>query len=359
MAALKFLLALIVCLAAILCGLIYLPSDFEPELHKELPLPPQPFEGPFGVNEELRKAEILSKAFNGPEEFAFDKQGRLYTGTADGKIVRFDEGNKPPWSFKVIAKISQFGRPLGMEFNSTGSLIVADADLGLISVDVDNGRTTVLANEADGVPIVFCDHLDIASDGTVYFSDVSYKWGLHELDKAILDGTPTGRLLKYDPKEDKVTVLLKDLYFANGVALSQKEDFVLIAETTMARIKRFWLKGPNKGKSDIFIAGLPGFPDNLSSNGKGTFWVALVNPRTPFIEQLMYQSYATKKVLAFVGFPQSKYGLVASFNENGNFTKSLHDATGEIIYSVTSAREHSGYLYLGTFSHNCLARYKL
>lgn len=38
-------------------------------------------------------------------------------------------------------------------------------------------------------------------------------------------------------------MLLKDLYFANGVALSKDESFVLVAETFQYRISRYWLKG--------------------------------------------------------------------------------------------------------------------
>ncbi|MNE78580.1 Strictosidine synthase [compost metagenome] len=42
---------------------------------------------------------------------------------------------------------------------------------------------------------------------------------------------PHGRLLKYDPMTKKTTVLLEGLNFANEVALSADEDFVLVAES--------------------------------------------------------------------------------------------------------------------------------
>lgn len=37
----------------------------------------------------------------------------------------------------------------------------------------------------------------------------------------------------------EVKVLLDQLQFPNGVQLSPEEDFVLVAETTMARIRRY------------------------------------------------------------------------------------------------------------------------
>lgn len=70
-----------------------------------------------------------------------------------------------------------------------------------------------------------------ASDGSVYFSDASTKF---ENDKWVLDlleAKPYGRLLKYDPITRKTTVLLDGLWFANGVALSPREDYIVICET--------------------------------------------------------------------------------------------------------------------------------
>lgn len=51
-------------------------------------------------------------------------------------------------------------------------------------------------------------------------------------------GVGTHSLLEYDTETKEVKVLLDQLRFANGVQLSPDEDFVLVAETTMARIRR-------------------------------------------------------------------------------------------------------------------------
>ena len=54
-------------------------------------------------------------------------------------------------------------------------------------------------------------------------------------------GDKTKRLLKYDLRTKKVTVLLRGLSFSNVVALNREKDFVLIAETTAAKVTRYWL----------------------------------------------------------------------------------------------------------------------
>ena len=85
----------------------------------------------------------------------------------------------------------------------------------------------------------------------------------------LLEGRPYGRFIVYDPSTNEAEVLLKDLYFPNGVALSSSEEFVLINETWRYRILRYWLKGQHAGQKEVFIDNLPGFPDGVSSNDKG------------------------------------------------------------------------------------------
>lgn len=86
------------------------------------------------------------------------------------------------------------------------------------------------------------------------------------------------RLIHYNAKTKKNTVLIDGLHFANGVALSQDESFLIVAETGRSRIHRYYLKGSKKGTHDIFIDRLPGLPDNLKGDGQGGFLVPLVVP---------------------------------------------------------------------------------
>jgi len=42
------------------------------------------------------------------------------------------------------------------------------------------------------------------------------------------------------------------------------------------RCLKHWLKGINKGKTDIFIENLPAGPDNINLAPDGSFWIALI-----------------------------------------------------------------------------------
>ena len=104
--------------------------------------------------------------------------------------------------------------------------------------------------------------------------------------QSILNGDKTGRFMKYNKSTKQVTVLLRDLAFANGVALSKDRSFVLVAESGTCRILRYWIKGENAGKVETF-ADLPGYPDNIRRNSKGEFWVAVHGKKTPLADWLL------------------------------------------------------------------------
>ena len=161
-----------------------------------------------------------------------------------------------------------------------------------------NGQPSVLATEAEDVPFRCVNDLDVAADGTIYFTDASYKFPLTLLKADLLDHQPNGRFLSYDPRTKQTKVLLHDLYFANGVAVSPDQTYVLVNDTGAYRVRRYWLKGDKAGQSDIFIDNLPGFPDGISSNGRDTFWVALVNRRDPGLDFLLSHPFLRQDRLA-------------------------------------------------------------
>ncbi len=135
------------------------------------------------------------------------------------------------------------GRPLGLRFDRDEKwLVVCDAYFGLLKVDPESGeiKTLVSAKEGlDGHPFAFANDLTIASDNTVYFTDSSFKWNRRDNRYAALEGGGQGRLMSYNLNTGEKATLVSGLFFANGVALSPDEDFVLVTETTAARIIRY------------------------------------------------------------------------------------------------------------------------
>lgn len=107
----------------------------------------------------------------------------------------------------------------------------------------------------------------------------------------------------YNIKTKQNTILIGNLTFANGVKLADDESFILINDLNKNRVLRYYLKGPNKGKHDVFIDGLPGMPDNLSSDGKGGFLIPLVvavDSDHPCVPQMLSQFPLLRRLIARV-----------------------------------------------------------
>ncbi len=344
-------------IAAALAYLFFWPVSIEPVAWTPPPAPK--LEGPYAINDALAKAERLGvDAGIGPEDVAVDARGSIYVGYIDGRLVRFDaQGGNP----QMI--VNTGGRPLGLDFDAQGNLIVADGVRGLLSLAPD-GQLKVLATEAEAVPIKFADDVEVAADGMIYFSDASSKfsyWPAQGLDD-ILEHGGHGRLLSYDPASGKTTVLLGGLQFANGVALSPDDSFILVNQTGSYNVLRYWLKGEKAGSFDVFADNLPGLPDGITGDGRGQYWLALFSPRAEQIDAMADKPWLRKLALRVPRALQPKpahHAFVLGLDSEGKVVHNLQDASAEAFAPITSAEPYGEYLYLGSLTAPAFARLPL
>ncbi|QSP95892.1 SMP-30/gluconolactonase/LRE family protein [Marinobacter salinisoli] len=335
-------------------GFLLAPSPIDSRAWS--PPSPPPLTGPLAPNERLRLADLLARGkVYGPEDTAVSADGVLYSGTQDGRIVRlFPDGRIETW-------LETEGRPLGMVFDRDGNLIVADAWRGLLSVAPD-GETTLLTREAEGTPFRFTDDVDIAPDGRIYFSDASSRFQQPDYRLDLLEMRPWGRLLRYTPRTGRTEVLLGNLHFANGVAVSPDGAFVLVNETWKYRILRYWITGPKAGQAEVFADNLPGFPDNLAVDSEGRYWVAFPTLRNAQVDALHRTPWLKDLVAKLPDSLKPKpqeYGLVVAFDRDGNVITSLHDTRGTHLQEITSVNPHNGYLYFGSLHNDRIGRLPL
>ena len=327
------------------------------------PSPAPEWAGVLAPNSALLKADLLlPDQLHHPEDSTFDDKGRLYTGCEDGNIYRltFDlNGNVT--TLETFAKVGGF--PLGMHFDKNGNLIVAVKGVGLLSLDAV-GNSSILANQVNGTPITYANDLDIASDGTIYFSDSSTKF-TRGWPYDILEAKPYGRLLVYVPATKETRILKDGMYFANGVVLSEDESFLLVGETSRYRIARYWLTGLKAGTWDYFVENLPILVDNIVRNQDGNYFIA-GNRRVAFLDNLQSNSFLKNQVakipyndlVAFPALKRNRYGVILVLDRNGHIVESLQDPTGR-VYSTSSAHPYGGHLYIGSLYGDGIARYPL
>ncbi len=286
----------------------------------------------------------------GPEDVAVDRAGRVYTGYEDGRIVRFEPG---VGKLEVFASLPQ-GRPLGMEFDGEGRLIVADGRGGIVAVDEDGVATTLLS-EVEGEPLLFTDDLDIAPDGTIWFSEASRRWSVSDSTLDAIEGVPTGRLISFHPERSETTVHLRGLRYANGVAVTPDGQAVLVAETFGYRVTRLWIGGSKRGEVDRFVDALPGMPDNVQTDEHGRVWVALIKERSGLLDAL-YPWPGVRKVLfriphAWLPVPPPVVWF-AVYAPDGALLRSYRADDG--FGDVTSVTPHGESLWLGSLSMDAL-----
>ncbi|WP_405954166.1 SMP-30/gluconolactonase/LRE family protein [Streptomyces phaeochromogenes] len=282
----------------------------------------------------------------GPEDVVVDREGRVITGMADGRVLRVRP--RGPARVEQIARTG--GRPLGLEVLPDGRLLVCDAERGLLRI-TPKADVEVLVDRVAGEPLRFCSSVTAAADGTVYFTASSRRFGLQEWLGDLMERTATGRLLRLPPGGGEPEVLLDDLDFANGVVLAEDESWVAVAETGAYRLTRLWLTGPRTGQRDTLVENLPGFPGNLSRGTDGTVWVALAGPRQRPLDWLRRAPAGVRRAAWRAARPlpvrPRPVARVLGIGPGGRIRHDLR-RRGAGYRMVTGVYEHDGMLILGS-----------
>jgi len=344
-------------LAALLLYLLLWPVPINPvawEAPRDLGLV-----DPFESNSRLKPAKAIALGnHSGPEDVTAGHDGRLYVTSKDGFLLQIDgHGN--------VTEFAQAGgRPLGVETDRDGSFITANAYLGIQRI-LPDGSVENLLSEVNGRPLVYADDLAIANDGTVYFSEASTRFGASKYKGTyegslldIMEHGASGQVIAFSPTTVEAKVIIDDLNFANGIAISTDQTFLLVAETGSYQILRHWLKGPRSGETEVLIDNLPGFPDNINNGLNGRFWIGLVAPRNDLLDKLSDKPFIRKIVQRLPAFVRPKAvpsSHVIAINGDGEVLMNLQDPETRFP-ALTGVFETRDALYLTSLFGNELAR---
>jgi sugar lactone lactonase YvrE len=315
---------------------------------------------PFESNDILLRARIFDLGdHEGPEDVAGGPDGLIYAATSDGNIIRL----RPDGSgVEVFAETG--GRPLGIEFDAAGNLYVANAYLGIQKISLD-GQVELLVDTYDGQRIEYADDLAVAENGKIYFSDASSKFGANKSGGSyqaslldILEHGGHGRIFEFDPATGEMNVIADGLNFANGVAISDDQQFLLFNETAHYRVWRYWLEGPYAGQRAVIIDNLPGFPDNINNGLLDRFWIGLVAPRNKLLDDLSDKPWLRKVVQRLPAFARPKAepsSHIIGITGDGIVLMNLQDSAATVP-ALTGAYETRSAIWLSSLFGNRIAR---
>lgn len=313
------------------------------------------YTGPHAANNRLVNLQFIALGSEeGPEHVVLARDGKLYAAMASGNIVRMN-----PDGTVLEVFVTTGGRVLGFDFDASGNLLAADALRGILKIAPD-GTTTALVSITDE-SVSYPNSLVIASNGKIYFTDSSARfapsiWG-GTFEASVLDiveQSATGRVIEYDPVEDQVRIVARGLSFANGIALSQDEQTLLVNETGRYRVWKIAASADdldvrvNAMQASVLFDNLPGYPDNLMRGLDGRIWLGFAKPRNTIIDWMSDKPLLRKMVLRFprVLWPMPEaYGHVMAFTEDGTVVADLQDPAGTYP-ETTGVTETSDRLYV-------------
>lgn len=334
-----------------------------------------------------------SVAVTGQQLVMFDKFGVVHTAVLDQQTQSYSLSNTTLYTGP--------GRSLGFDMLSAEEAIVCDSVKGLLAVKLGGltdgatagDRIRVLSNAVSSLTwhpsnvINYANDLDIArQDGhdIVYFSSSTTN-GVVAFDSAeryydtmrsfvltMLAADVSGRLLMYNMTSKSTQVILKDLYYANGVAVAADHSYVLVVETVGLRVWKHHLAGPQRGSSEVFIDQLPGFPDGITRSQDGnSYYISIVAPLSPLFStgSLIMQSPAARWAASWVLVNLSpwlatlgilkKLGCVMKVSaESAEVQSMLLDSSGDTVSTISAVTESDENLFFGNLGGESVFSWK-
>ena len=309
---------------------------------------------PFAPNKRLQAATAIDLGeFAGPEDATLGLDSLVYVTTETGHIVRIR--NRKAEAFAFVG-----GRPLGIETDTDGSLVVANSYIGLQRVTADGEVATLYGgDDAD----VFANNLALGNDGVIYFTEASRKFGAREFRDTmeatlydVMEHGGHGRVIAFDPATGAAEVLLDNLAYANGIAIDPENRFLLVVEMNEYRVLKHWLAGPAKGRTEVLLSNLPGFGDNLKSGLNGRYWLGFAAPRKAVVDRLADKPWLRKVIMRLPKILRPAADVsshVVAFNEHGEVLMNLQDPAARYP-TLTGVLETRRNLYLTTLYGHAL-----
>lgn len=331
-----------------------------------------PMEGKYQINNLVYKGRRIleGRGFDGPECIAFDSDEVLYTGLSDGRIIKVlkdEAGNVGEGGVQNIQMAKLPGlegkeRPLGMRFFN-GLLLIADAYLGLYSLNVTSGKRHLLVDiTALQPPSKLIDDFTISKDGqTIYLTSASNTHEITEPVLAGLEGRCTGAVYKFDIPRKAVEMFKDNLCFANGIQLSADDSLLLVGETQRFRINVYDVTT----KEIVNVIHLPFMPDNIRPSNDGGYFVGLPVAReelhdainsSPLFRQLLAGILGERGLHYVAWFGRAPTGVL-KLDAEGNVLRLITDPDSLVAKATTSGIEDSsGNLYLGSFFNDFIVK---
>jgi sugar lactone lactonase YvrE len=197
-------------------------------------------------------------------------------------------------------------------------------------------------------PLIVCDNLDVSEDGKrIYFSE-PFDYSGASVDDALDEAialAPNGRLWRHDLDTGATRLIAEGFHFINGVLHDlhpgqAREQSVLVTQTSLFRLTRFYVAGPKAGSDEVVLDGITGLNDGMDRDGAGRIWLALFSHRSGLLTWAHEHAWIKPFLMRvparlLLALPQKTGVLVVSPDGRTPLYSALYD--GDALASIASA----------------------
>ena len=178
------------------------------------------------------KIEKLAEGFKWAEGPVWKDGEVLFSDVPENTIYRWKEGQQKAEVFLRpsggMESTPEFREPgsNGLALDANGNLLICQHGMRRVARLAKDGTQTPIADRVGEKRFNSPNDLAVAKNGDIYFTDPPY--GLAGVDKSPLKELPYNGVFRVT-KEGVVSVLLKDVDWPNGIALSPDEKRLYVA----------------------------------------------------------------------------------------------------------------------------------
>lgn len=262
-----------------------------------------------------RPGQRLHSFIEGP---CFDAGGRLWlVDVPYGRIFRIEPGGE--WT---LAR-QYDGKPHSLRPLDEDSFAIVDYRRGLLRLDARSGAIEPLAVSFEGEPFLGLSDLAVARSGDIWFTD-SGRTSLSD---------PRGRVFRLD-RAGALRLVLANVPYPNGIALSPDEAFVYVAATRANAVWRLSAvlpaEGPPMAGTYVTLGGGLG-PDGLAVDRAGRLAVAHAQAGRAFVFDRLGDP------LAEIRLPEGMWTTSVCFDPGSGQTLYITEAQTGSVYTADLA----------------------
>ncbi|HQT79792.1 MAG TPA: SMP-30/gluconolactonase/LRE family protein, partial [Rhodopila sp.] len=234
-------------------------------------------DGAISPNNRLDALPSIGEPIPGADDAAEGPDGALYV--SGGRIVYRLAGD----GYTNRTVFATFEANVGgLGVHPDGRVLVCVSGRGLAAVDA-HGRQTWL-RQAEDQPLRCLTGVAAAADGTIFLTDGTTAYEPDDWCRDLMAKNHLGRLLTCRPDLDSPNVLLRDLYYPNGLSITPDGAGLWFTESWKHRVSRTAINGSVLGRPTVVLNNLAGYPARIAPASGGGFWLAMFAVRTHLVE---------------------------------------------------------------------------